>query len=82
VRCHGCGTHLNVRLGNGLQLCRECRAERNRTANRTSTLTGLTDDGRLKVSCWCEAAFVLVLRGDVLRGRTRSCGRQSCREAA
>lgn len=79
--CTDCGTHLNVRLFRGLVMCVPCRARRNREGNRISTLTGPTEDGRLKVSCWCEMAFVLVPIDEVHAGRTGSCGRVSCRES-
>jgi len=54
--------------------CCEAKAD----AARRHTVTGTTGDDRLKVSCWCEAHFVLVPRADVVAGRTGSCRLVGC----
>lgn len=48
----------------------------------SSSASGAAPSGYLAVNCWCEASIVGVTKADLLAGRTGSCGRHGCREAA
>jgi hypothetical protein len=38
--------------------------------------------GLLSVECWCKRQIVMVSKADVMRGRTRTCGLQQCKQEA
>lgn len=53
--------------------CAECQAVSRAHGSGQDNQTG-----DLLSYCWCGMDQVVVTRGDVLNGRTKSCGRQAC----
>lgn len=72
--CRRCGAE-RVQSTRGKPVCVVCRR---RTRRVHGPVLGVTEDGLMKASCWCEATFVFVPVEDIRACRTGSCGRDTC----
>lgn len=82
---HGMSHAIAAKAGraiSGAVITAQHRPKRGRHAPGRHSIYEPDAFGEMPVLCWCEAKVVHATPAEIRAGRTRSCGRITCKEAA